>query len=143
MAGIDLLYYYYREQFKVVTETAAPAFMPHLKFIKALPTHPECRSIPIRYVATLDPPVPVSDEVCQKLMNVTGLSSLDTVSQVPYNPSIMSLEDMLVMHVADSVSFSNNWVSVSSIKERERERERGLLMNHSRLRTCLNNPTHG
>jgi hypothetical protein len=92
LAGIDLLHY--REQFKVVTETAAPAFM--------------------RYVATLDPPVPVSDEVCQKLMNVTGRSSLDTVSQVPYNPSTMSLEDMLVMHVADSVSLSNNWVSVSS-----------------------------
>ncbi|CAO3631407.1 unnamed protein product [Mucor fragilis] len=100
-----------QEQFKVVTETAAPAFMPHVKFVKALPTHPECRSIPIRYVATLDPPVPVSDEVCQKLMNVTGLSSLDTVSQVPYNPSTMSLEDMLVMHVTDSVSLSNNWVS--------------------------------
>lgn len=111
-AVADLLFH--REQFKVVTETAAPAFMPHVKFIKALPTHPECQPIPIRYVATLDPPVPVSDEVCQKLMNATGLSSLDTVSQVPYSPSTMSLEDMLVMNVADTVSFSNNWVSVSS-----------------------------
>ncbi|GAN00585.1 hypothetical protein MAM1_0001c00007 [Mucor ambiguus] len=100
-----------QDQFKVVMETTAPTFMPHVKFIKALPTHPECQSIPIRYVATLDPPVPVSDEVCQKLMNITGLSSLDTMSQVPYNPSSMSLEDMLVMDVADTVSFAQNWVS--------------------------------
>lgn len=109
--GIDL--FDYREHFKVLIETAAPAFMPHLKFVKPLPTHPESQSIPIRFVATLDPPVPVSDEVCQKLMNVTGLASLDTVSDIPYNPSTMSLEELLVMNVADPVSFSNNWVSVS------------------------------
>ncbi|CEP12406.1 hypothetical protein [Parasitella parasitica] len=99
------------EQFKVVTETAAPAFMPHFKFVKPLPTHPESQPIPIRFVAILDPPMPVSDEVCQKLMNVTGLVSLDTVPEVPYNSSTMSLEEQLVLDVADSVSFSGNWVS--------------------------------
>ncbi|KAI8641571.1 mediator of RNA polymerase II transcription subunit 1-domain-containing protein, partial [Parasitella parasitica] len=99
------------EHFKVVTETAAPAFMPHFKFVRPLPTHPESLSIPIRFVALLDPPMPVSDKVCQKLMNVTGLVSLDETTEVPCNSSSMSLEELLVINVAKAVSCSDKWIS--------------------------------
>jgi hypothetical protein len=87
--------------------------MPHLRFIKPLSTHPETQPVPIRFVVTLDPPVPVSDEICQKLMNVTGLLNLDLVPDVPYNPSSASLEDMLVMDVEQAVLSKPNWISVS------------------------------
>jgi hypothetical protein len=90
--------------------------MPYLRFVKPLSTHPETQPVPIRFVMTLDPPVPASDEICQKLMNVTGLLNLDIVSDVPYNPSSASLEDMLVMGIdedQDVVLSKSNWVSVS------------------------------
>jgi hypothetical protein len=115
-----------REHFKVVTETVAPTFMPHMRFVKPLPSNPSTPPIPIRFVATLDPPMPVSDEISQKLMNITGLTSPDTGS-VPATTNILiknqqtshtqSLESILVVEVGDNAfEGSNSWVSVSKKK---------------------------
>ncbi|KAI7899121.1 uncharacterized protein BX663DRAFT_488644 [Cokeromyces recurvatus] len=53
------------EQFTIVTETTAPIYMPQLHYLKPLPSHPEAKPVPIRFVMILDPPLPVSDELCQ------------------------------------------------------------------------------
>jgi hypothetical protein len=106
--------------FKVVTETSAPKFMPHLSFVKPLSTNSDNQPIPIRYVATLDPPMPVSDEISQKLMTVAGLINMDGISlpvtdvKTKEFTQTQSLEDMLVMGIDENVFNSNNsWVSVS------------------------------
>ncbi|GAA5794946.1 hypothetical protein HPULCUR_000296 [Helicostylum pulchrum] len=113
------------EHFKVVTETSAPKFMPHLSFVKPLPSNPSIRPIPVRFVATLDPPMPVADEISQKLMTVTGLVNADNFSNSTANNNnnnntskdtiqTQSLEDMLVAGIDQDVSSQNSeWVSTS------------------------------
>lgn len=102
----------------MVTETSAPKFMPHLSFVKPLSTNHQ--PIPIRYVATLDPPMPVSDEISQKLMTMIGL-----VIDTPKNAvaegktkalnQTLSLEEMLVMGIEkDAFNDAHSWVSVSA-----------------------------
>jgi hypothetical protein len=122
-----VIYYYpVSDHFKVFTETFAPKFMPHMRFVKPLPSNPNTPPIPIRFVFTLDPPMPVSDEICQKLMNVTGLANMDTIlaSAAIINTTIkseddthtQSLEDMLVMEVGEHALKDNNeWVFVSRL----------------------------
>lgn len=120
---IQILKLYNSEHFKVVAETSAPKFMPHAQFVKPLPTNPTTQSIPIRFVLTLDPPMPVSDEVSQKLLNVIGLIDMTTLSTTTNtaikinNPSrTQSLEDMLVTEIKeDALHESNLWISVSEI----------------------------
>ncbi|KAI9477999.1 MAG: mediator of RNA polymerase II transcription subunit 1-domain-containing protein [Benjaminiella poitrasii] len=105
------------EQFKVVTEATAPAYMPHLHFVKPLPGHPETTPIPIRFVMTLDPPLPVSDEICQKLLSSTGLLNVDAMSDIVHNhaSTSLSLEEMLVTDINDEDSMflltKENWKS--------------------------------
>jgi hypothetical protein len=108
---------YYSEHVKIVTETAAPTALDPLKFIKVLTSHPEAHPVPIRFVVTLDPPVPVSDGICQKIMNVTGLSNSDSVTDVSYHASSLSLEEMLIMDIqslSDSL-FKKDWTCVNTI----------------------------
>ncbi|KAI8377586.1 uncharacterized protein BYT42DRAFT_497464 [Radiomyces spectabilis] len=57
---------------KILRETACPKFMQPMRFIKVLSTHPEAAAIPVRMVATLDPPLPASDTIIQSLMRITG-----------------------------------------------------------------------
>lgn len=110
------------EHFKVVTETLAPKFMPAMRFVKPLPSNQNTPAIPIRYVFTLDPPMPVSDEICQKLMTATGLINIDSIASTPVivngkDPAnhTQALEDMLAMDVGDHVfkNSNNEWVSSS------------------------------
>ncbi|KAI7893801.1 uncharacterized protein EV154DRAFT_416287 [Mucor mucedo] len=106
-------------RFKVVTETSAPKFMPHLSFVK--PLSAEHQPIPIRYVATLDPPMPVSDEISQKLMTLTGLvvdapKSAVADAKTKASNRTLSLEEMLVMDIEkDAFNDAHSWVSVSVI----------------------------
>lgn len=108
------------EHFKVVAETSAPTFSTKTQFVKPLPTNPNTNSIPIRFVLTLDPPMPVADEVSQKLLNVTGLvdtSTLPTANAATAKSSnfahTQSLEDMLVMSVKeDALHSDHSWVYV-------------------------------
>lgn len=88
--------------------------MPHLSFVQPLPT--DNKPIPIRYVATLDPPMPVSDEISQKLMTVAGLLDGTTITDGKTKESSQthSLEEMLVMGIdKDALNDNNTWVSVS------------------------------
>lgn len=96
--------------------------MPHLSFVKPLSSNPSIRPIPVRFVATLDPPMPVADEISQKLMTVTGLVNADNFSNSTVNNNntskatiqTQSLEDMLVAGIDQDVFNQNNeWVSVS------------------------------
>ncbi|KAG2207159.1 hypothetical protein INT47_012212 [Mucor saturninus] len=104
-------------RFKVVTETSAPKFMPHLSFVK--PLSAEHQPIPIRYVATLDPPMPVSDEISQKLMTLTGLvvdapKSAVADTKTKASNRTLSLEEMLVMDIEkDAFNDAHSWVSSS------------------------------
>lgn len=64
---------------------------------------------------TLDPPMPVSDEVSQKLLTVTGLVDTSTLpianTASTKNSNLthtQSLEDMLVMSVKEDVLHSDH-----------------------------------
>lgn len=106
----------YSEHVKVVTETLAPSLLDPLDFIKILASHPEAYSVPIRFVANLDPPVPVSDEICQKIMNIAGLSNSELVSDVTYHSSTLSLEEMLITDIPSlpELPFKQDWTCVST-----------------------------
>ncbi|KAI8994632.1 mediator of RNA polymerase II transcription subunit 1-domain-containing protein [Pilobolus umbonatus] len=86
------------DHYKITTETTYPKFMSPMRFIKVLPTHPDIQPIPIRFVATLDPPLPASDDVCQRLMNIVGLSKQEYTT-VTTSTECLSLEELLVMDV--------------------------------------------
>ncbi|KAI8062836.1 uncharacterized protein B0P05DRAFT_574427 [Gilbertella persicaria] len=104
------------EHFKAVTETMTPSFMSPFRFIQPLSTHPEVQAVPIRFVATLDSPLAVSDQVCQKLMTVAGLSNGELVSDVSLDTCTLSLEEMLLKDGHDKNKLTqNNWVTVSTI----------------------------
>ncbi|KAI9365745.1 hypothetical protein BD770DRAFT_312536 [Pilaira anomala] len=107
------------EHFKIVTETSAPKFMRHLSFVKPMPSNPYIQPIPVRFVATLDPPIPVADEICQKLMTITGTINVENISSSAIDNTTketiqtQSLEDMLVAGVdQDTFNENNEWVVV-------------------------------
>lgn len=94
--------------------------MPHLSFVKPIPSNPYIQPIPVRFVATLDPPIPVADEICQKLMTVTGIIDVENISSSAVDNTTkttmqtQSLEDMLVAGVdQDTFNENNEWVVVS------------------------------
>ena len=106
--GNDLLVSDFRDHFKRVSETTFQWTRP-LEFIKPLGSHPEVKDVPVRWVATLDPPLATSAHVCQQLMTVAGLSNQEFVD-VQYSSSCdLSLEEMLVKEDLRK----HQWVSVS------------------------------
>ncbi|KAI8885357.1 hypothetical protein K501DRAFT_180104, partial [Backusella circina FSU 941] len=84
------------EYYKVVYESVYPKFGSPLRFIKLLPDFPNVTSIPIRFTATLDPPVPVSDEICQLLMKSASLTKSEATFTSTIKSSSLSLEEILV-----------------------------------------------
>ncbi|KAI8372354.1 mediator of RNA polymerase II transcription subunit 1-domain-containing protein [Choanephora cucurbitarum] len=96
------------DHLKRVSETTFQWTRP-LEFIKPLGSHPEVKDVPVRWVATLDPPLATSVHVCQQLMAVAGLSNQEFVD-VQYSSSCdLSLEEMLVKEDLRK----HQWVSVS------------------------------
>ncbi|KAI9012077.1 hypothetical protein CLU79DRAFT_771211 [Phycomyces nitens] len=111
--------------YKIVKETESPKFIGALRFVKPLPTFPGLQSIPVRFVAILDPPVPASDIIVQNLMKITGFSREDLkIQKVTTNTSsdTLSLEELLVIdvkntsstpHTKDSIFKTNAQISLS------------------------------
>jgi hypothetical protein len=65
--------------------------------------------------------MPVSDEISQKLLNVTGLVDVttlgtinNTTAKISNSTRTQSLEDMLVTNIKENAfNESNSWISVS------------------------------
>ncbi|CAO3608624.1 unnamed protein product [Cunninghamella echinulata] len=95
------------DEFKVIKETKWPKFMQPLRYVKTLSTCLDASPIPVRFVAKLDTPLPTSDTIIQKLMEITGIiSSSNTSASLTdrLNPSSFSLEELLV----EDLSKDNN-----------------------------------
>ncbi|KAI9279811.1 mediator of RNA polymerase II transcription subunit 1-domain-containing protein [Sporodiniella umbellata] len=90
------------EHFKVVCENSYPRFMSPTRYVKTLSTHPDSVPVPIRFVATVEPPIPMADQICQSLMNVAGLTKMDTMGQSESKNAseCLSLEETLVPNIA-------------------------------------------
>ncbi|KAL0093672.1 hypothetical protein F4703DRAFT_1830656 [Phycomyces blakesleeanus] len=96
--------------YKIVKETEFPKFIGAMRFVKPLPTLPGLHSIPVRFVAILDPPVPASDLIVQKLMKITGFSNEDSkIQTTTTNPSsdALSLEELLVTDIKKTTDQSS------------------------------------
>lgn len=63
-----------REHLDVVLEPNWPAFMQPMRFVKMLPSYPNVKPVPIRFVAKLDPPVPAANVIVRKLMVASGIA---------------------------------------------------------------------
>ncbi|KAL4210481.1 mediator of RNA polymerase II transcription subunit 1-domain-containing protein [Rhizopus microsporus] len=114
------------EQFKVVYENNYPKFMSPLRFVKPLSSTP---SVQIRFIATLDPPIPVSDGLCQKIMNLSGMINTDSVisdhvvastTSTSVTSETLSLEEILVPDIAPTKQYIHDkqiykWMSSSKV----------------------------
>ncbi|RCH88753.1 hypothetical protein CU097_004074, partial [Rhizopus azygosporus] len=114
------------EQFKVVYENNYPKFMSPLRFVKPLSSTP---SVQIRFIATLDPPIPMSDGLCQKIMNLSGMINTDSVisdhvvastTSTSVTSETLSLEEMLVPDIVPTKQYIHDkqiykWMSSSKV----------------------------
>ncbi|CEG66098.1 hypothetical protein RMATCC62417_02741 [Rhizopus microsporus] len=114
------------EQFKVVYENNYPKFMSPLRFVKPLSSTP---SVQIRFIATLDPPIPMSDGLCQKIMNLSGMINTDSAisdhvvastTSTSVTSETLSLEEMLVPDIVPTKQYIHDkqiykWMSSSKV----------------------------
>lgn len=87
------------DEFKIIKETKWPKFMQPLRYVKTLSTCLDASHIPVRFVAKLDTPLPTSDTIIQKIMEITGIISSSNTSTTltdRLNLSSFSLEELLV-----------------------------------------------
>ncbi|CAO3668612.1 unnamed protein product [Rhizopus stolonifer] len=98
------------EHFKVVGENNYPKFMSPTRYIKTLSTHPDSVSVPIRFVATVEPPIPMADQLCQNLMNVVGLVNEETTDQneSKNTSECLSLEEILVPNIGSTKQYTRD-----------------------------------
>ncbi|KAG2219623.1 hypothetical protein INT45_011348 [Circinella minor] len=98
------------EHLDIVKERTWPKFMQPMRFIKMLPSYPNVKSVPVRFVAKLDPPIPAADAIVRKLMIATELvnDSFSVVENTP-SPNIPCLEDLLVKDYASSLNSNTTW----------------------------------
>ncbi|EIE75396.1 hypothetical protein RO3G_00100 [Rhizopus delemar RA 99-880] len=89
------------EHFKVVYENSYPKFMSPMRYVKPLPTIPDSVPVPVRFVATVEPPIAMADELCQTLMNVIGLLNTEAMEQyaIKNTSQCPSLEEILVPNI--------------------------------------------
>ncbi|KAG1446336.1 hypothetical protein G6F56_009605 [Rhizopus delemar] len=98
------------EHFKVVSENNYPKFMSPTRYIKTLSTYPDSVSVPIRFVATVEPPIPMADQLCQNLMNVIGLVNEETTDQneSKNTSECLSLEEILVPNIGSTKQYTRD-----------------------------------
>lgn len=104
------------EEFKIIKEAKWPKFMQPLRYVKTLSTCQDALAIPVRFVAKLDQPLPASDIIVQKLMEITGIitssssanntnkNNIFATTTDRLNSSSFSLEELLV----DNLSKDND-----------------------------------
>ncbi|KAI8063810.1 mediator of RNA polymerase II transcription subunit 1-domain-containing protein [Gongronella butleri] len=91
-------------QLKVIKEPKWPQFMPPLRFVKPSSATTNAPTLPVRFVAKLTNPLPASDIVCQKLLEMMGIASkkdgTPATMTLDRSPAL-SLEDLLVQPFLD------------------------------------------
>ncbi|ORX58903.1 hypothetical protein DM01DRAFT_1333519 [Hesseltinella vesiculosa] len=84
---------------KIIHEPKSPSFMPPLRFVKPSSATTKAPTIPVRFVAKLPTPLPASDTVIQKIMEMTGMANKKESMPVTVpleRSSALSLEELLI-----------------------------------------------